>query len=48
LPKKLFSAKGYAEIQIQRPVFAQKKGHRRKQYIENPNGEDVDLGVLYI
>jgi hypothetical protein len=26
LPKKLFSAKGYAEIHIQRPVFDNKKG----------------------
>jgi hypothetical protein len=26
LPKKSFSAKGYAEIQIQRSFFVQKKG----------------------
>jgi hypothetical protein len=41
LRKKSFSARGYAEIHIQRPFFDNKKRHIKNSWIENPNGENM-------
>jgi hypothetical protein len=40
LRKKSFSARGYAEIHIQRPFFDNKKDIQNSR-IENPNGENM-------
>jgi hypothetical protein len=40
LTKKSFSAKGYAEIHIQRPFFDQKNTYK-KNCIKNPNSEHM-------
>jgi hypothetical protein len=40
LRKKSFSARGYAEIHIQRPFFDNKKDIKNS-WIENPDGENM-------
>jgi hypothetical protein len=41
LRKKSFSARGYAEIHIQRPFFFYNKKDIKNSWIENPNGENM-------
>jgi hypothetical protein len=41
LPKILFSAKGYAEIHIQRSFFDNKNSISKNSWIKNPNGGNI-------